>query len=276
MRCADHGRTAALLGALLGAMVLAGCAPDPPRPAPRKPVARTAPKPASGKPAAKAPATAAKAGARKTSAPADSSTKTATGSTPAPAAPAKSPAATAPPPGQTPADAPPPPPQAVVARTPQERYAQALDAVKTSQWQAAETALQASVRDYPQQSGPRTNLGIVYARTNRKPQALAEFTRAVSLNPRNAVAFNWIGVLARESGDLPRAEQAYQRALSADPAYAPAQLNLAILYDEYLKRPADALAAYRRYQTLAGKTDPRAAVWIAQLESRGKPQGASP
>lgn len=157
---------------------------------------------------------------------------------------------------------------AAPALTPKARYAQALELLKSNQWQGAEAALLASVKDYPRDAGPQTNLGIVYARTDRKAEARTAFQRAVQVNGRNTVAHNWLGVLARQDGDYAAAERAYRQALAANPSSADAQLNLAILYDQYLKRPAEALAAYRRYQALTGNKDLRAAVWIAELEAR--------
>jgi tetratricopeptide (TPR) repeat protein len=156
-------------------------------------------------------------------------------------------------------------------------YAEALKLLKSNQLEQAEAALQAVAKANPQASGPLTNLGIVYARSNRKPEARTAFTRAINLNPANAAAHNWLGVLAREAGDFARAEQAYQAALAADADYAPAQLNLAILYDLHLKRPVDALAAYRKYDALTGRKDARVAVWIGELEATaGAPQQAKP
>jgi tetratricopeptide (TPR) repeat protein len=152
--------------------------------------------------------------------------------------------------------------------SPKERYEQALEALKSNQFQAAETALLAATRDYANYSGPHTNLGIVYARTNRKAQARAAFERAVAIDKDNAIALNWLGVLAREAGSHAAAERYYRAALEADSGYAPAQLNLGILYDQYLKRPADALAAYRRYAAMTDDEDLRTAVWIAELEAR--------
>jgi tetratricopeptide (TPR) repeat protein len=195
------------------------------------------------------------------------------------AAPAKKPAARKPAATQTrPAT---PATAARAAATPQPAptgaYAEALKLLKTNQLQQAETALQAVAKANPQASGPLTNLGIVYARTNRKPEARDAFTRAVALNPANAAAHNWLGVLARETGDFARAEQAYRAALAADAGYVAAQLNLAILYDLYLKRPADALAAYRKYEELTGRKDARVAVWIGELEaSSATPAQAKP
>lgn len=164
----------------------------------------------------------------------------------------------------------------VAAPAPTGDYAEALKLLRANRTAEAEAALQAAAAAHPRASGPSTNLGILYARTNRKAQAREAFARAVALNPANAVAHNWLGVLAREAGDFAAAERAYQAALAADPAHAPALLNLAFLYDVHLKRPADALAAYRRYEALTGGKDPRIGVWIGELEASADAAPATP
>jgi Flp pilus assembly protein TadD len=159
------------------------------------------------------------------------------------------------------------------ADAPAGAYAEALELVRANRVAEAEAALRAAAAAHPRASGPLTNLGILYARSQRKAEARVAFERALALNPRNAVAHNWAGVLAREAGDLAQAERSYRAALDADPAFAPALLNLAFLYELYLQRPADALAAYRRYEALTGRKDARIAVWISELEARA---GAAP
>lgn len=155
------------------------------------------------------------------------------------------------------------------------RYAQAVQLVKTSKWQAAETEMAAVAKAYPQYSGPQTNLGIIYLRTNRKDLALAAFTRAVNLNPRNAVAQTGLGILAADAGDAVRAEQAYRAAVAADSSYGLAHLNLGILYDRNLNRPDAALKEYRLYRDNGGKDDLKAALWIANLEQRAAARPAA-
>ncbi|HWU69378.1 MAG TPA: tetratricopeptide repeat protein [Stenotrophobium sp.] len=146
------------------------------------------------------------------------------------------------------------------------RFNTALDLMKQQQIPEAEKAFGDLARDFPQYSGPLTNLGILYARANQPQQAIGAFSRAVVVNPQNAVAYNWLGVLYRQSGNYPRAEQAYKQALAIDANDAEVHLNLGILYDSYLKRPADALAQYRDYQRLDGMKDLRVSAWIAELE----------
>lgn len=146
------------------------------------------------------------------------------------------------------------------------RFKQALDLLKQNQPQDAEAALAALSKDFPQFSGPFTDLGIVYAKSKRVQPAIQAFTRAAIANPQNALAYNWLGILLRESNDYARAEQAYKKALSINPNHAAANLNLGILYDAYLKRPQEALPYYKNYLRLGGQDDLRVLVWIAQIE----------
>lgn len=131
-----------------------------------------------------------------------------------------------------------------------------------------------SARTRCARSAAPSGLGILYAQSRQRDAALASFSRAVEANPDNAVAANWLGVLYRESGDYARAERAYRHALSVRPDYPAAQLNLGILYDVYLRRPHDAVAAYRSYRALGGG-DLIVEAWIRDLEARHGTQTAA-
>lgn len=155
---------------------------------------------------------------------------------------------------------------AVVKNDPDQRFSAALKLMKDHQPQEAQAAFAALAKDFPDFSGPLTDLAILYAQARQRPQAIAVFSKAVNMNPRNAVAWNWLGILYRESGDYVHAESAYQQALSAKPDYAAAHLNLAILYDVAMRRPQDALFQYREYQRISGKDDLIVTAWIKDLE----------
>ncbi len=151
---------------------------------------------------------------------------------------------------------------------PRARFSSAMDLWKQNQISEAETAFTELVQDFPDYAGPWTNLGILYAKSNRRDRAIGALTKAASLNPQNKTAFNWLGILHRESGDLNRALQSYQQALAIDPEYALAHYNLGILYDAHFKRPADALPHYRDYLRLAKTEDLKVMAWIAEIEAR--------
>lgn len=149
-----------------------------------------------------------------------------------------------------------------------ERFEAALKLMKDQQPQEAQRAFLELARDYPDLSGALTNLGILYARSRERDEAIAFFAKAIGANPNNAVALNWLGILYRENGDYRSAENAYRRALAARPDYAAAHLNLGILYDVFLQRPHEALAEYRSYQAQAGTQDLIVSAWIMDIESR--------
>jgi tetratricopeptide (TPR) repeat protein len=149
---------------------------------------------------------------------------------------------------------------------PDARFKDALQLLKDKQPQEAQAAFAKLADDFPEFSGPLTNLGILYAQGKQRDQALVAFNKAVADNPQNPVAQNWVGILYRERNDYARAESAYLKALKAKPDYAPAHLNLGILYDVYWKRPQDALAQYREYQRLTGGDRLIVTAWIKQLE----------
>lgn len=153
---------------------------------------------------------------------------------------------------------------------PQQRFDAALELMKSNDAQQAEAELTALTKDFPQFSGPWTNLGILYAKSKRRDAAVNAFSRAATLNPANAAAFNWLGILNREAGNYDRARLAYEKALQADPGDPLARLNYAILLDQYLKQPQAALVQYKEYQSRIGKEDLRVMAWVAELESRLK------
>lgn len=167
-------------------------------------------------------------------------------------------------------------PAAAEKGDPQARFAQALDALNQNQIDEAEQALLALTRDFPDYTGPWTNLGILYAKSNRRDEALRAFQQAVAVNPKNDVAWNWTGILRRERGDLNGAKAAYDQALALNPRSALAHFNLGLLYDAHFNRPADALPHYRAYLDIKGEEDLRVLAWIAAIEARSTAQAPAP
>lgn len=153
---------------------------------------------------------------------------------------------------------------------PEARFKQALELMKGRKTAEAESAFLKLAQDFPDYAGPQMNLGILYAKSNRRDVAISAFSRAATMNPQNASAFNWLGIANREAGNYPRAQQAYEKALAVKPDYAAAHLNLGILLDEYLKQPAAALPHYQEYLLLYGKEDLRVLAWMAEIQASQK------
>lgn len=160
--------------------------------------------------------------------------------------------------------------------SPEARFAAALELMKNGQMDEAEKAFVTLSKDLPAASGPWTNLGIIYAKSKRRDAAINAFNRAVTLKADNAVAWNWLGIEYRDAGDYVRAQSAYEQAIKSNPSEPLSHLNYGILLDQYMKRPQEAIAQYKQYQSLLGKEDLRSMAWIAELEAANKPPAATP
>ena len=157
----------------------------------------------------------------------------------------------------------------------EQQYADALRLMKAGK--AADAALEFKqlTLAYPQLSGPYVNLGLVYLHSSLLPQAEEAFKAALEHNPGSAIAANELGIAERRLGKFKEAEAAYQRTIATDPGYAPAYLNLGVLYDLYLAEPQKALDQFEHYIQLAGDNK-QVAGWVVELRKRvGAPAAAA-
>ncbi len=124
--------------------------------------------------------------------------------------------------------------------------------------------------DYPDSSGPLTNLGIIAARAGDTEEAANYLLLATTVCNNCAAPWNQLGILYREAGRFEEAEAAYRQALDHDAGYALAHYNLGVLYDLYRARPAEAVEHYERFVAISGNTADTDDVsrWIADLRRR--------
>lgn len=147
-------------------------------------------------------------------------------------------------------------------------YDRALAAMLAGDDTEAELELEQLVLQYPGYPGPYVNLAILHGRSGRIPDAREALDRALELDPMHPAANNQLGILLRTEGLFVEAEAAYRRAIEADPSYALAYYNLGVLLDLYMKRPADALKNYERFQELLPEPDETVGRWIIDLRRR--------
>ena len=76
-----------------------------------------------------------------------------------------------------------------------------------------------------------------------------------------------LGIVERKMGKFTDAESAYQRSIASAPDYAPAYLNLGVLYDLYLSEPQKALDQFEHYLQLAGENK-QVSGWVVELRKR--------
>lgn len=157
---------------------------------------------------------------------------------------------------------------AAPSKSPEARFDEAMGFLRNGQTNAAQRVFEQMSADYPELSGPLTNLGILHARAERWDEARVALSEAVARNADNKVALNWLAHTYREDRQAERAEQYWQQALDVDPQYTAAHINLGMLYEEVM---ADLPAAVRHYRAAYDSSDEtalRVLPWIARLEER--------
>lgn len=149
-------------------------------------------------------------------------------------------------------------------------YEAALSAMRSGKTAQAEKALQKLTEQYPNYSGPQTNLGILYFHQNKLEEAKSAFLASLEANPKNVVSLNHLGIISRGAGEFKQAYTYYEKALQIDPDYAYAHLNFGILLELYMGKLPEALEHYQRYQELTKEEDVEVKKWIVDLGRRVK------
>jgi tetratricopeptide (TPR) repeat protein len=146
-------------------------------------------------------------------------------------------------------------------------YEQAVASMAAGDDMDASLRFQEFLLQYPDYSGAHVNLAIIHARNGDDAAVEASITDALILDPLQPQALNQLGMLLRRQGNFEAAENAYLKAVTADPDYALAHYNLGVLNDLYFQRLDAALQHYERYQEIAGE-DKLVMRWIADLKRR--------
>ncbi|MEN0039373.1 MAG: tetratricopeptide repeat protein [Cellvibrio sp.] len=167
-----------------------------------------------------------------------------------------------------------------VSRQAAQNFADATRAMRNKQWSQAESLLQKVVAENNKLSGAYLNLGLVYRAQKEDKRAEQTFNDAITANHTNLDAYNQLAILQRETGRFAEAESNYKKALSIWAFHPESHKNLAILYDLYMGKSAEALPHYEAYLQLIGGNDKQATSWIADLQRRlgiaPKPKAAAP
>lgn len=140
----------------------------------------------------------------------------------------------------------------------------------------AKAQLIALSEQHPNLSGIWLQLALVSKEQNQDngEQMRVDMTRylnnAITANSLNYLAHNELAMLLRQQGQFYQALEHYELALKSWPAFAPAYLNRAILYDLYMGKKSLALADYELYQTLSNDDSRQLKGWIIDLQRQIK------
>lgn len=76
------------------------------------------------------------------------------------------------------------------------------------------------------------SMGAVYLNNNNLDEAIKQFHKALSLDPKHFQSLNALGLAYSMKGDLPAAEKSFQRCLEISPTFMEARNNLGMIYQE--------------------------------------------
>jgi predicted TPR repeat methyltransferase len=130
----------------------------------------------------------------------------------------------------------------------------AIDLLRSEQIEAAENALQALLRRWPEQPDALHFLGVVRHTQGRVDEAVGLIRRALALDPRQAGAWNNLGNVLLHAGRGADAAQAYERAAgqAESPADAMRALNNLGVLHRRCGQLEDSEAALRRALAIDG------------------------
>lgn len=116
---------------------------------------------------------------------------------------------------------------------------------KLEDWQGLLDWCQNWTNSEPKNAEAWNNLGIAYGNLKRYNDEIEAYRQALRINPEYAEAWNNLGIEYRKLKRHNDAIEAYRQAIRINPEYASAWYNLGIAYDN-LNRHNDAIEAYRQ------------------------------
>ena len=102
----------------------------------------------------------------------------------------------------------------------------------SGQTQEALSAIEALIKDYPNEPLLYNISGVFYKQTGQIDEAIKTFEKAITINPDYAEAHNNLGVTLQNLGLMDEAITSYEKAIASNPDYAEAHNNLGNIFRE--------------------------------------------
>jgi len=140
------------------------------------------------------------------------------------------------------------------------------DLLKQGRLDEAIAEFERAVEVDPNYAAAYFNLAYAYERRDRIDDAIAQYKKAIQLEPGNVLGHNNLGVLLDKKGLYDEAIGIFERALKIDPSNATVQGNLAnARKNKAIIQEREARIADARKQVEASPKDPRAAYNLARV-----------
>ncbi len=162
--------------------------------------------------------------------------------------------------------------QVISINVPEKKYTPPKPAIELliqdRKFTAAESILRRQLVSKPSDLSARVNLALLYTHNGQTSEGIERLMEITAQHPEVCAAQVRLGQLHRIEFEFDQAEAAYQTCLDHDSEYAPALLNLGILYELYRGEFNQALEMYKRYQQTHHSPDKNVAGWISDLSRR--------
>lgn len=164
-------------------------------------------------------------------------------------------------------------PQKKVTPEVQQAFDKAVATLRSGAYKQAVREFNNVSRLAPKLAAPYINQAIAYRQMGDLLLAEKATQEALKRDNKSPEALNMLGLIKRANGDFKAAKNSYQQAISIQPDYAEAHLNLAMLCDIYLVDWPCAKTHYDRFQAIVGQPDKQVKGWVADLDRRMKRAG---
>ncbi|MDP8248123.1 MAG: tetratricopeptide repeat protein [Candidatus Tritonobacter lacicola] len=127
----------------------------------------------------------------------------------------------------------------------------------------------------PENALAHFNAGTIYEGKGKDSLAIRSYVAATKFHPGYAEAFLNLGVLHHKRGEYKKAVKNYGRSVSLDKSLSRAYVGLGGIYEKHIVKPDQALIYYRKYMDLCGdtKAEELVAERIAALEKKISKKG---
>lgn len=150
----------------------------------------------------------------------------------------------------------------------QQQFSEAVVLLNEGDYSAAVLLLNKVLEKEKRFVAPYVNLGMAYFRMNDFKLAEFNLRSAVQIDLGHAEANNELGLLYRKMRRFPDARKALENAIADHPDYLPALQNLGILCDLYMRDYDCALKSYESYLDI--ESNKIIKIWITDLKQRMK------
>ncbi len=131
----------------------------------------------------------------------------------------------------------------------QESNREAISLFHSGKFEEALEKFQEISTKFPDSASTHTNLGMTHFKLGDRANARSHLLTAVTLNPKDVIAFNNLGIVSLSEGDDLTAISYFKKAIQVSPSFPDSHLNLGKTLEQ-MGKPEKAVIEYRAYLDL--------------------------